>query len=166
MCTLGPKWLSPRQCGIERLNKCQVSRKVIGRKQMLLMTHLIKHNSNPREFLARDSNWFICALPQLLSMPPGQCSAWVQSGNLAFYGDDGDEDKWWGRRPSMRGVSVSFVPEGHQLTVLKRALQSRFSTPLPVVLLSRAPEIFWLKINLPKHEDIKNWLWDMFTKLN
>lgn len=41
MCTLGHKLLPPRECGFERLNKCQVSRKVIGRKQMLLMTHLI-----------------------------------------------------------------------------------------------------------------------------
>lgn len=58
----------------------------------------------------------------------------------------------------MRGIGVSFVPEGHQLTVLKRALQSRFSTPLAMVLLSWAPQLFWLKRNLLKHKDIKNWL--------
>lgn len=41
MCTLGHKLLSLRQCGIERLNKGHVSRKVIRRKQMLSVIHLI-----------------------------------------------------------------------------------------------------------------------------
>ena len=50
--------LSPRQCDIARLNKCQVSRKVIGRKQMLSMTHLTWHDSNPQEFLSRGSKYF------------------------------------------------------------------------------------------------------------
>lgn len=57
-----------------------------------------------------------------LCMPPGQGSAWAQSGIFVFYGDDGDEDKLWRKAAQHEGDEGFIHPDGCHLLRPKKGI--------------------------------------------
>ena len=88
-------------------------------------------------------------------MPPGQGSARVQSGILYFSEMVELKTNEGGRRPSVRGMRVSFVPKGHRLHCPEKDITVKSQNSISCGSAFVGSSEFWLKINLLKHKDAK-----------